>query len=282
MGTFFKALFAAPLTGLLALIAALPYLLPIAGLVILHPWFTVSPGQAAAISSFINEFPTRFGWPALRVGIDPVLLVEIIVIGWFVFLFLYRIQVTAIQMLGIAPQRPLQALFLPAWRWLVLPGMLFVALGIAVVVIGAESIVARGLSLARLTGAVNTVSVADYYADYGDALMAIFGLLLATFALFGLAMEQNATGIRVRIHMVLRDMPSVLILGAVHGVLSVVSTVSLFQAAQLLLPEPYVSQYATLWLALIVNATLFFTLMSAACSFLLKRQLLKVVAFGDA
>ena len=259
----------------------MPYLLPIVGLVILHPWFTVSSGQAAAISAFITEFPTRFGWRALRIEIDPVLLVEIVVIGWFAFLFLYRIQVTAIQMLGIAPQRPLRALFLPAWRWLVLPGLLFVAIGIAVVVLGADSIVAQGLSVEQLIGPVNTRSVADYYAAHAAALIAILGLLLATFALFGLAMEQNATGIRVRLHMVLRDMPSVLILGALHGVLSVAATVYLVQAAQLL-PEPYVSQYATLWLALIVNATLFFTLMSAACSFLLKRQLLKVVAFGDA
>lgn len=282
MGTFFKALFAAPFTGLMALIAALPYLLPTVGLVILHPWFTVSPGQADALSYFITEFPTRFGWPAFTAEIDPVLVVEVIVIGWFGFLFLYRIQVTAIQMLGIAPQRPLRALFFPAWRWLVLPGLLFVALGIAVVVLGFDSIVAQGLSVEQLIGPVNARSVADYYAAHSAALIAIHGLLLVLFTLFGLAMEQNATGIRVRLHMVLRDIPAVLILGALHAVLSVAATVYLFQAAQLLLPEPYVGRYAALWLALVVNATLLFTLMSAACSFLLKRQLLKVVAFGDA
>ncbi|MFQ1700637.1 hypothetical protein ACJ5NV_08575 [Loktanella agnita] len=281
MGTFIKTLFGAPFVGLVALIGALPYLLPAAGLVVLHPWFTLSLDQTAAITTFVNEIPVRFGWAPLSLEIDAVLAVEIVVIGFFVLLFLFRIQSTALHMLGIAPLRPLRALFLPAWRWLLLPGLLFAALGIAALVIGAERFAAHELRLERLGWPVNTMSVADHYAQHSSYLRALFAVMLGVFAVFGLAMVQNSTAIRVRMFLVLRDMPSILMLGAAYAVLSTVAIVYLFQGARLVLPVTYINQYATLGSALLLNAVLYFTLMSAACAFLLKRQLMKVVAYSD-
>lgn len=282
MSSFIKALFLAPFTALMALIAALPYLLPVVGLVALHPWVTLSPAQSDAVSALIREFPTRFDWPALTWDIDVVLAGELIVIGFFVCLFLCRIQITALQMLGIPPARKLRALVLPAGRWLVLPGLLFVALGIAAFVIGRGGFADYGLPVARLNTLVNTMSLGGYYAQNSRYLMALFAVLLTLFVLFGLAMVQNSTGIRVRIHMALRDVQGVLILGVIHGALAAVATFYLFQGARLVLPAPYMAQFGTLIYALIVTAILFFSLMSAACAFLLKRQLMKLIAYSDA
>ncbi len=282
MSTFIKALFAAPILAAFALIGALPYLLLVAGLIALHPWFTLSPAQAGAISSFITEFPTRFDWPAITRDIDVVVGVEAIVIGFFALLFLYRMQSSTLQMVGIAPARKLRALFLPAGRWLVLPGLVFIALGVAAVVIGSDGFADLGLPLGGLLEPVNTVSVWDYYTQHATYLHAMFAALLIIFVLFGIAMEQNSTGIRVRVHMVLRDIPSIIILGVVHGGLAVVATVYLFQGAQLLLPATSIDQFNTLAYALIANAILFFAIMSTASAFLLKRQLMKLIAYSGA
>lgn len=281
--TLLRAFCVGPFVGLFSLLAAAPYFILAGWGIAAHPWIEISSELDRSIGGILEALPSRRSndLDAREFGQGKsIIMLEAVVISFIYWLALYRIQIGALQVLGVSAIHRLRTLFFPPRSWRALPTTFLFLFAVIVAGFAMPPLVEDPQQVDPIIRQLDQTALSNSFRNY---FRQNFGFLLyataavaVVFVPFGHSMIQRSTGARLPTSTAFRSSPALLVLCGTNACLAILATISVLQFGELILPADTVAILQKRSSALAMTIALLFAFQTGSTAILHKDFLMRL------